>query len=584
MHSTHVPGGRRARTIGATLAVAALAGTGLAVVAGPASAEVTSSGLVGDSFNFRCAPTVSGGNWVLTGASYDIYGAGGHLNSGRTGGPDYSVDVTSLAAGSYSANMTCHYVPSWDPEHGSYSDGGSASFTYAGATPTTPVESTPDPDPVPPTDPAPDTDPVPPTDQTPTDPTPPTTGDTQDTDTDPQDTQDTDTDTTPPSTPTTPTTPTTGTPATPQLPTPTASLQLTSNYVLSADYQLMATVSHDGEPVQGTVHLEIDGQEAGLPAHLDTDGHAWFSGIAPYRYGDYTYTLVFDGNPWVAPVRSAPLTLTVEPLPVQVSLGGPPMAFVGEPVSITVGVSGDAVRVGTPDGQVEVVLTSPGQETVRRTVTVHQGWGPAVQLDGLPAGEWTFVGTYTASEQQHAYATTSSVPRTFTVKPTVSSTPTPDKATTSPAAPVTAPAALPTAAVVPQLAGSRSVARADEQIDLVARDFLPGETVVFYLHSTPVLLGSAVADANGVATLRVTLPADAAPGSHHVQATGGTSGRVAEIPLTIVAPKAAASDGAAPAALAVTGSSARDMVVVQALLLVSGAGLLLLRRRLARRG
>ena len=46
-----------------------------------------------------------------------------------------------------------------------------------------------------------------------------------------------------------------------------------------------------------------------------------------------------------------------------------------------------------------------------------------------------------------------------------------------------------------QLAGSTTTVPASGQITLVARDFEPGETVVFYLHSEPVLLGTAVADA-----------------------------------------------------------------------------------------
>ncbi|KSW18406.1 Ig-like domain-containing protein [Cellulomonas sp. B6] len=145
-----------------------------------------------------------------------------------------------------------------------------------------------------------------------------------------------------------------------------------------------------------------------------------------------------------------------------------------------------------------------------------------------------------------------------------------------------------------QLTGSTTTVPASGQITLVARDFEPGETVVFYLHSEPVLLGTAVADAAGVATLVATVPADVASGAHHVVATGGTSQRWAQIAVTVPAATpaatpapAAAAPAAAPAApaataLAVTGTGP-EMALLTALALVSGIGLLALRRRLATR-
>jgi hypothetical protein len=162
------------------------------------------------------------------------------------------------------------------------------------------------------------------------------------------------------------------------------------------------------------------------------------------------------------------------------------------------------------------------------------------------------------------------------------------------------------------LTGSTKTLQTGKKITLVARDFLPGETVAFYLHSDPVFLGTAIADENGVATLVVALPAGVPAGAHHVQATGGTSGRWAEIPVTVtegtpavetpvetgpivtvpvaapLAPAAPAPAAAAPAApaavtaapLAATGAELGSTALLVSVLLGSGALLLAGRRRL----
>ncbi|WPF82745.1 Ig-like domain-containing protein [Sanguibacter sp. 4.1] len=161
------------------------------------------------------------------------------------------------------------------------------------------------------------------------------------------------------------------------------------------------------------------------------------------------------------------------------------------------------------------------------------------------------------------------------------------------------------------LTGSTTTLVTGKKITLVARDFEPFETVAFFLHSDPVFLGTAVADENGVATLVVALPAGVPAGAHHVQATGGTSGRWAEISVTVtegtpaaeapvatgpivtvpiaapVAPAAPAPVVAAPAApaavtatpLAATGAELGSSALLVSVLLGSGALLIAGRRR-----
>jgi hypothetical protein len=142
-----------------------------------------------------------------------------------------------------------------------------------------------------------------------------------------------------------------------------------------------------------------------------------------------------------------------------------------------------------------------------------------------------------------------------------------------------------------QLESPKAATAPGQQMELVAEGFEPGETVAFYLHSDPVFLGTAVADANGIARLMATVPADVPSGSHTVYATGGTTGRWAVLPveLAVAAPAVSAPvvtpvQAAAPAAtrageLAVTGSSAGVLGLAAAFLVAVGGGLLVVTRR-----
>jgi len=145
------------------------------------------------------------------------------------------------------------------------------------------------------------------------------------------------------------------------------------------------------------------------------------------------------------------------------------------------------------------------------------------------------------------------------------------------------------------LESPKSATSAGQQMELVAEGFEPGEVVAFYLHSDPVFLGTAVADANGVARLLASIPADVPTGSHTVLATGGTSGRWATLAVTLATPvdtvvpvaapaaavPAAADPAAVPAAgeLAVTGSQSGLLLAGSWLMLLVGGGLVLVARR-----
>lgn len=76
--------------------------------------------------------------------------------------------------------------------------------------------------------------------------------------------------------------------------------------------------------------------------------------------------------------------------------------------------------------------------------------------------------------------------------------------------------------------------------------FAPGETVRFSLHSDPIALGEATADATGAVTATLTVPAAAPVGDHLLVAEGADSQRTASTALAVVA--AADGGGTTPGA------------------------------------
>jgi hypothetical protein len=134
-----------------------------------------------------------------------------------------------------------------------------------------------------------------------------------------------------------------------------------------------------------------------------------------------------------------------------------------------------------------------------------------------------------------------------------------------------------------ELATPKAATTPGQTMDLVADGFQPGETVAFYVHSDPVYLGTAVADAHGIARLTATIPADLPVGAHTVIATGGTSGRWAQLAIELAVPGATPT-AATPAVasdqiLATTGAGSGSALAGAWLLLAVGAGLVLVVRR-----
>ena len=118
-------------------------------------------------------------------------------------------------------------------------------------------------------------------------------------------------------------------------------------------------------------------------------------------------------------------------------------------------------------------------------------------------------------------------------------TPTP---TPTPGAGTPPPAPAPEAAITV----SPERAAVGARLTVSGTSFAPGEQVRLELHSTPVLLATVTADAQGRFTATLTVPR-VAPGAHQVVATGDSSGRRASASLTVVARQLPRTDGSAGA-------------------------------------
>lgn len=130
-----------------------------------------------------------------------------------------------------------------------------------------------------------------------------------------------------------------------------------------------------------------------------------------------------------------------------------------------------------------------------------------------------------------------------------------------------APAPKPAAGTAPAPAGTvaaPSIAPGEQQT-VTLSGFQPGELVRGVLRSTPVDLGTVVADANGVATFTFTVPAGVEAGTHTVTMTGLTSGVEQKAAFTVTSP-AAATGG-----LAYTGAEVVPLLAVGGGLLAAGA-------------
>lgn len=86
-----------------------------------------------------------------------------------------------------------------------------------------------------------------------------------------------------------------------------------------------------------------------------------------------------------------------------------------------------------------------------------------------------------------------------------------------------------------ELTATVTSAAPGDAVTLTASGFVAGKEVVFELHSDPLQLGTATADAAGVATLQTKVPNAAPAGTHTVVATQADTGLNASLAFTVTA-------------------------------------------------
>lgn len=134
----------------------------------------------------------------------------------------------------------------------------------------------------------------------------------------------------------------------------------------------------------------------------------------------------------------------------------------------------------------------------------------------------------------------------------------------------------PTDPAGPDAALSAPTVPATGTLTVSGSGFGPGEALELWLHSTPQLLGSAVAVTDGSFSTTVTIPAGTPAGQHRLEVRGAGSGSV-WIPITVTAAPGGTGTGSAVSSGAADGSKlAKTGVTDHMLTFAAGAGALLL--------
>lgn len=141
----------------------------------------------------------------------------------------------------------------------------------------------------------------------------------------------------------------------------------------------------------------------------------------------------------------------------------------------------------------------------------------------------------------------------------------------------------------PAVAISDTTVFPGQAFTVTSEGWQPGSEVTFTFFSDPVVLGTALVNANGAFTSQVTIPADATPGPHTLRTSGTSAAGVpanVDLAITVIAVADATTPppsgaGVTPApGLPRTGGEALTMLLSAAgLLAVGGAAVAVARRR-----
>lgn len=221
-----------------------------------------------------------------------------------------------------------------------------------------------------------------------------------------------------------------------------------------------------------------------LSATVGTDGVATFALHVASDAAVGVTSLVAHGTDknGKAANGSVDVSVTAKPVPVSLSVEAPAELVIGKPGSVVVSNLGKNASVTLTLGSLSLGTSKANANGVAKF---------NVKLaKGTPTGNATLTASGIASNGLAATGTTSVVVKADDVKPTKPK-------------PLALEISAPATALTP-----------GQKLTLKASGLLPGSQVRAELHSTPVVLGSSKANAQGVATLAVTIPANTPAGQH----------------------------------------------------------------------
>jgi Galactose oxidase, central domain len=170
--------------------------------------------------------------------------------------------------------------------------------------------------------------------------------------------------------------------------------------------------------------------------------------------------------------------------------------------------------------------------------------GQLLLFGGRTAGGGLLADTVILADQAPvalgAGPTSTSHAATTVTSPTQTSRPSTPKTSIAPAGTSTpgtrAPAPYPPVAVPtrPPLVATHHVLHRGDLVTLSGAGFRDGATITISFHSTPTVVGRAVANSRGFFSATVAVPASAKGGTHHFEAAGlGSTGQTAELTATV---------------------------------------------------
>lgn len=319
------------------------------------------------------------------------------------------------------------------------------------------------------------------------------------------------------------------------------------------------TVNVDGTGFAPTEQVTVTfADSAGQTVAADEAGDIIATVSIPQDATDGDYPITALGAQSAVLAQATVRVEAVAPVPVTTSTtleSTTSDAIVGEPVQLVATVSPESAV-----GSVEIV----SDDSVVGTATVSGG---IATVDVRPATSGAHV--YTARfipDNADAYSASMSSPLTIEVR------------------------SMPV--LEPELRLSASEVEQGGQFTVSGFGFAANETVRIELHSEPMSLGTARADAAGAFSADVTVAADAPVGEHTVVVTGTASELAAQASLTVTAasdgaqqPDGADGDGdgatgADQEGLSTTGPSVNWLIAFAGALLLIGAVVLVVRRRM----